>query len=64
MSPLSRYGEKAERYLDVFLRVPGVSTADVGRAQLARANARRFAAERLLAQAHEGIVAISYHDFH
>lgn len=51
---MCRYGEKTERYLEVFLKTPGVSTVDARRAQLARADARRRAAERLLARAQEG----------
>lgn len=50
-----RYGDKVERYMDVFLRTPGISNDDIARAQLARGNARRIAAERLLAQAHQGL---------
>lgn len=50
----NRYDDKVERYLDVFLRTPGIKTEDVTKAQLARGNARRLAAERLLAKAHQG----------
>lgn len=51
---LSRYDDRIERYLDVFLRTPGIKTEDISRAQLARGNARRLEAERLLAKAHQG----------
>lgn len=55
-----RYDDKVERYLDVFLRTPGTKPADVTKAQLARGNARRLAAERLLAKAHQGTL-LSYY---
>ncbi|KAH8112135.1 hypothetical protein DFH11DRAFT_1609969 [Phellopilus nigrolimitatus] len=53
-----QYGDKVENYLDVFLRTPGIRDEDVSRAQLARGNARRLAAERLLAQAHQDYQAV------
>ncbi|KAI5122658.1 hypothetical protein M0805_007919 [Coniferiporia weirii] len=54
-----QYGDKVERYMNVFLRTPGIRNEDVTRAQLARGNARRVAAERLLAQAHQDYRAVT-----
>ncbi|KAL5518533.1 hypothetical protein ACEPAH_215 [Sanghuangporus vaninii] len=58
MIQAGQYGEKVERYLEVYLQTPGISNEDIGRAQFARANARRTAAERLLVQAHQDYQAV------
>ncbi|EJD04432.1 uncharacterized protein FOMMEDRAFT_82069 [Fomitiporia mediterranea MF3/22] len=59
MIEAGQYGEKVERYLDVFLRTPCISDEDISRAQLARGNARRLAAERLFAQAYQDFQAVA-----
>ena len=49
-----RYGAEVENYLEVYLRTPGLSKADVTRALLARGSARKQGGESLLAKADHG----------
>ena len=51
-----RYGAEVENYLEVYLRTPELSKADVTRALLARGNARKQGGESLLAKADHGTV--------
>lgn len=50
-----RYGTQVENYLEVYLRTPNLPKADVMRALLARANARKMGGEKLLARAQQGM---------
>jgi hypothetical protein len=52
-----RYGEEVEKYLDVYLKTPGLLKEDVAKALLARGNARKLSGERLLAKAQQGYFA-------
>ncbi|CAL1694491.1 unnamed protein product [Somion occarium] len=54
-----QYGEEVEKYLDVYLRTPGLGNEDVARALLARGNARKSAGERLLAKAQQDFQAVA-----
>ncbi|CCM05826.1 uncharacterized protein FIBRA_08060 [Fibroporia radiculosa] len=54
-----RYGDEVEQYLDVYLRTPSLPKADITAALLARGNARKAAAERLLVQAQEDFSAVA-----
>ncbi|KIJ41064.1 hypothetical protein M422DRAFT_172759 [Sphaerobolus stellatus SS14] len=54
-----RYGEEVERYLEVFLATPGISQEQVTSALIARGNARRIAADRLLTRAHQDFHAVA-----
>ena len=49
-----RYNEEVERYLEVYLRTPGLSNEDKAKALLARGNAQRILGERMLARAQQG----------
>lgn len=49
-----RYGEEVEKYLEVYLRTPGLKNEDMARALLARGNARKSAGEKLLEKAQQG----------
>lgn len=51
----SRYGPEVEHYLEVYLKTPNLSKADLARALLARGNARKEAGDRLLAKANLGM---------
>jgi len=57
-----QYGDKVEKYLEVYLRTPGLAAEDVARCQLARGNARRICAERLLAKARLDYQAVAQLD--
>ena len=50
-----RYDDNVERYLDVYLKTPNLPKPKMAKALLARANARKACAEKLLAQAHKGV---------
>ena len=51
-----RYGEEVEKYLEVYLRTPGLKNEELARALLARGNARKSAGEKLLEKAQQGTV--------
>jgi hypothetical protein len=50
-----RYGPDVEKYFEVYLRTPNLPKADVARALLARANARKRAGEQLICRAQQGL---------
>ena len=54
----SRYGDEVERYLDVFLRTPGLPQDAVARALVARGKARKEAGQRLLVKSEQGKIHI------
>lgn len=49
-----RYGDEVERYLEVFLATPNMDADKVSIALMARGNARRAAADKLMTRAHQG----------
>ena len=51
---LHRYSEEVERYFEVYLKTPGLTSDERAKALLARGNAVRRAGERLLARAQQG----------
>ncbi|KAJ7595103.1 hypothetical protein C8J56DRAFT_928399 [Mycena floridula] len=53
-----QYGAQVENYFDVYLRTPNLSKADMARALLARANARKAGGENLLAKAQQDFQAV------
>ncbi|EKM52414.1 uncharacterized protein PHACADRAFT_260777 [Phanerochaete carnosa HHB-10118-sp] len=54
-----RYNEEAEKYLEVYLRTPGLSNEDKAKALLARGNAQRMLGERMLARAQQDFQAVA-----
>ncbi|KAF9033130.1 hypothetical protein BJ165DRAFT_1515789 [Panaeolus papilionaceus] len=53
-----QYGAEVEKYLEVYLRTPGLPREDVTRALIARGNARKQGGERLLGMAQQDFQAV------
>ncbi|GJE89030.1 hypothetical protein PsYK624_051200 [Phanerochaete sordida] len=54
-----KFNEDVERYLEVYLRTPGLSNEDKAKALLARGNAQRILGERMLARAQQDFQAVA-----